>query len=137
MAARPRNRPPAPPTRRVLPVVLAAFALVAVAVGAYVAARQTALFALNRIQVDGAPPDAAAQVRATLRPYVGRSLVRFDAGSAARRLSALSEISGMQFDRAFPHTLKVHVRLERPVAVLRQGADAWLVSSSARVLRQL
>jgi hypothetical protein len=27
------------------------------------------------------------------------------------------------------------VRLERPVAVLRQGVDAWLVSASARVLR--
>ena len=43
MAARPRNRPPAPPTRRVLPVVLAAFALLAVAVGAYVAAMLTVL----------------------------------------------------------------------------------------------
>ena len=29
------------------------------------------------------------------------------------------------------------MRLERPVAVLRQGADAWLVSASARVLRKL
>ena len=41
------------------------------------------------------------------------------------------------FDRDFPHTLKVRVRLERPVAVLRRGADAWLVSASARVLQQL
>jgi cell division protein FtsQ len=137
MAASPRNRPSAAPTHRVLPVVLAAVALVTVAVGAYFAARQTAVFALNRIQVDGAPPDVAAQVRATLRPYVGRSLVRFDAGTAARRLSAVSEIADMHFDRAFPHTLKVRVRLERPVAVLRRGADAWLVSSSARVLRHL
>ncbi len=137
MAASPRNRPSAPLSRRVLPVVLAAVALVTVAVGAYVAARQTALFALHRIEVDGAPPAVAAQVRATLRPYVGRSLVRFDAGDAARRLSAVSEIADMHFDRAFPHTLKVRVRLERPVAVLRQGADAWLVSSSARVLQHL
>jgi cell division protein FtsQ len=63
--------------------------------------------------------------------------MRFDAAAAARRLSAVSEIADTHFDRAFPHTLKVRVRLERPVAVLRQGADAWLVSSSARVLRRL
>lgn len=137
MAASPRNRPPAPASRRVLPVALAAVALVAVAIGAYVAARQTAIFALHRIEVDGAPPAVAAQVRATLRPYVGRSLVRFDAAAAARRLSTVSEIADTHFDRAFPHTLKVRVRLERPVAVLRQGADAWLVSSSARVLDKL
>jgi hypothetical protein len=29
------------------------------------------------------------------------------------------------------------VRLERPVAVLRRGAAAWVVSASARVLQQL
>ena len=120
-----------------LPVVLAAVALVTVAIGGYVAARQTAIFALHRIEVDGAPPAVAAQVRATLSSYVGRSLVRFDAGAAARRLSSVSEIGDAHFDRAFPHTLKVRVRLERPVAVLRQGADAWLVSSSASVLRKL
>lgn len=137
MAASPRNRPPAPARRRVLPAVLAGVALVAVAIGAYAAARQTAIFALDRIEVDGAPPAVAAQVRATLGSYVGRSLVRFDAGAAARRLSSVSEIAGARFDRAFPHTLKVRVRLERPVALLRQGAVAWLVSSSARVLRKL
>jgi Cell division protein FtsQ len=31
----------------------------------------------------------------------------------------------------------VLVRAERPVAVLRQGSQGWLVSASARVLRQL
>jgi cell division protein FtsQ len=76
-------------------------------------------------------------VRAALRPYVGRSLVRFDAEAAARRLSEVSEVADTHFDRAFPHTLKVRVRLERPVAVLRQGGDAWLVASSARVLRKI
>lgn len=137
MATRPRNRPPARTRLRALQVLLAAAALVALAGGAYVAARQTSLFALHRIEVAGAPPAVAARVRAVLRPYVGRSLVRFDAGAAARRLSTVAEIADMRFDRAFPHTLKVRVRLERPVAVLRQGADAWLVSSSARVLRRL
>jgi cell division protein FtsQ len=137
MAPSSRNRPPSRPRRRVLPVALAVVALVTAAIGAYVAARQTAVFALHRIEVDGAPPAVAAQVRATLSPYVGRSLVRFDSAAAARRLSAVSEIADTHFDRDFPHTLKLRVRLERPVAVLRKGADAWLVSASARVLSKL
>jgi cell division protein FtsQ len=65
------------------------------------------------------------------------SLVRFHADDAARRLSTVADIARAHFDRAFPHTLKVSVRLERPVAVLRQGGDGWLVSSSARVMRKL
>jgi cell division protein FtsQ len=118
-------------------VVLMAFVLSGAGVGAYVLARQTSVFALRRIEVDGAPPEVAAEVRKTLAPYHGTSLVSFDSGRAARRLSTVAEIAGAQFDRAFPHTLKVRVRLERPVAILRQGSEAWLVSASARVLRAL
>jgi cell division protein FtsQ len=110
---------------------------VAVVVGAFMIARQTALFALDRIEVEGATPEVASRVRTALGAYVGTSLVRFDSASAERRLSSLAEVGGVRFDRDFPHTLKVRVRVERPVAILRRGADAWLVSSSARVLRQL
>jgi cell division septal protein FtsQ len=132
----PRNRPPPQTRQRLLPV-LAALVLVSAAIGTYVAARQTGIFALERIEVVGASPAVAAQVRATLRPYLGHSLVRFDSGAAARMLSTVAEVADTRFDRAFPHTLKVRVRTERAVAVLRQGSDAWLVSSSARVLRRL
>jgi hypothetical protein len=52
-------------------------------------------------------------------------------------LAVLADVGGVRFDRDFPHTLKVRVRLEEPVAILRRGADAWLVSASARVLRPL
>src|SRR5262249_20151992 len=48
-----------------------------------------------------------------------------------------SEVADARFDRDFPHTLRIRVRLERPVAILRRGPDAWLVSSSARVLEHL
>jgi len=123
--------------RRVLPVVLGAAVLVAAGAGAYVAAGRTSVFALRTIQVEGASPAVAAQVRSTLDGYTGKSLVRFDADDAERRLSTISEIAGATFDRAFPHTLKVRVRTERPVAVLRRGAEAWLVSATARVLRTL
>ena len=133
-STRPRTRPA--PVRPLL-AVLAAFVLVGAAVGTYMAARETSLFALDRIQVSGAPPPVAARIRATLGPFVGRSLVRFDSSAARRRLAAVSEIADARFDRDFPHTLKVRVRLERPVAILRRGPRAWLVSASARVLQEL
>jgi hypothetical protein len=135
-ARRPTSRPPTRSVRPLL-VVLVALVLVASGVGAYIGARQTGVFALDRIEVAGAPPATAAKIRAALKPYVGESLVRFDRGDAARRLASVSEVSDAHFDRDFPHTLKVRVHLERPVAVLRRGADAWVVSSRARVLRQL
>jgi cell division protein FtsQ len=114
-----------------------ALALVGGAVGLYVAARQTSLFALDRIEVTGAPPPVAARIRAALADYQGRSLVRFDGKDARRRIAGVAEVASATFDRDFPHTLKVRVHLERPVAVLRRGADAWVVSASARVLQQL
>jgi cell division protein FtsQ len=126
-----------PPRHRPAVVILAALLLVGAAVGAYFTARETALFALKRIEVEGAPPSVAAEIRSTLDEYRGESLVAFDARQAARRLASVAEVADARFDRAFPHTLNVRVRLERPVAVLRQGADAWLVSASARVLRKL
>jgi cell division protein FtsQ len=133
----PRVRRRSPRRHRPLALAAAVLLLVGVAVGGYLAARETALLALDRVEVQGATPGVAAEVRERLRPYVGRSLVQFDAREAAAKLSALSEIASARFDRAFPHTLKVRVRLERPVAVLRQGADGWLVSATARVLRRL
>ena len=54
-------------------------------VGAYVLARQSSVFALNRIDVEGAPPEVASEVRATLAQYQGTSLVSFDSRRAARQ----------------------------------------------------
>jgi cell division protein FtsQ len=133
----PRPHPPPPSGRRPLLVAAVALLLVASGFGAYFAARETGIFALDRIQVSGAPPSTAARIRAALNGYVGESLVRFDRDAAARRLAAVSEVADARFDRDFPHTLRIRVHLERPVAVLRRGSDAWLVSSSARVLDHL
>jgi cell division protein FtsQ len=137
MAARTASSRQTTPTVRPLLVVLVAFVLVGSGIGAYVGARQTGIFALDRIEVDGASPATAKRIRAVLEPYVGESLVRFDRNDAGRRLTSVAEIADARLDRDFPHTLKVRVRLERPVAVLRRGADAWIVSSTARVLQQL
>jgi cell division septal protein FtsQ len=105
--------------------------------GAYLVARETSLFAVRSIEVRGAPPELAGQIRQALAPLVGTSLVTFDASKASSRLAALPGVAAASYDRAFPHTLRVFVRAEQPVAVARQGSSAWLVSARARVLEVL
>lgn len=104
---------------------------------AYLAARETSAFAVQTIEVRGGRADVAAQVRAALRSVVGSSLVSFDRGFAERRVLGIPQIASASFDRDFPHTLRVSVRLERGVALVRQGALAWLASSRARILRAI
>jgi cell division protein FtsQ len=117
--------------------LLIGFVIAALAGGAYLIARETSLFAVRTVQVQGAPPAIAARIRAALRPLVGSSLVTFDRAAAEQRLEAIPAVESATFDRAFPHALNVVVRLEPPVAVLRQGSSAWLVSSAGRVLDAL
>jgi cell division protein FtsQ len=105
--------------------------------GAYVIARETSIFAVQKIEVEGAPPALAGQIRSALEPLDGESLVSFDSSAAARRLAALPQVAQAHFDRDFPHTLRVLVKVEEPVALLREASSAWLVSASGRVLADL
>jgi cell division protein FtsQ len=113
------------------------FTLIALAGGAYLVARETSIFAVQQIDVEGATPALAARIRAALEPLEGTSLVSFGRGAADRRLAGFPEIASVRYDRDFPHTLRVRVTVELPVAVLRKATDAWLVSASGRVLGAL
>ena len=125
---------------RILPSgrsLLVGFALILAAIGLYVGARQTSLFAVHQVEVKGAPPRVSARVEAALTPLTGKSLPSVDAADIDRALAGLPDVQAIGFDRAYPRTLRVTVVAERPVAVLRRGADAWLVSERGRVLREL
>lgn len=108
--------------------------LLVLGVGAYVLARDTSAFAVRRIEVEGARPGLAAQVRHALRPLLGTSLVGLDGAELERRVDALPAVVRADYDRAFPHTLRVRVFPERVVAVLRAGKSAWLVSARGRLI---
>jgi cell division septal protein FtsQ len=112
-------------------------ALVLVGAGIYGLARQTSMFAVERIHVEGASPAVAAQVRRELRRYDGRSLVTVDAAVVAHHVDGLPAVRSSSVDRAFPHTLTVHVVPEIAVAVLRRGAESFLVSARGRVIAQI
>jgi cell division septal protein FtsQ len=124
--------------RHATPRVLGLVAAAAVVLGlAYLAARETPLFAVDRVDVRGAPPVVERAVRAAAGPFVGESLVGLDGDELRRRLEALPSVRSFRYDRAFPDTLRIAVVPEEPAAVVRRGRDAWLVSARGRVIRQI
>ncbi|HEY3541664.1 MAG TPA: FtsQ-type POTRA domain-containing protein [Gaiellaceae bacterium] len=136
VAPLPRDRKRAA-ARRFLPSaqsVIVGFGLLALAVGGYFAARETSAFAVGRVEVTGASPRVSGQVRRAVAPLRGTSLLALDGGALVRRLEALPTVVAAGYDRSFPHTLHIDVVPERPVAVVRQGAKAWLVSARGRVM---
>jgi cell division protein FtsQ len=150
-ARKPRQRPSvlALPSRRVaVPIpfarflpsgrsLLIGFALLGLGVGGYLVARETSMFAVQQVQVTGARPSVVRRVDEALAPLDGQSLLSVDAAAIDRHLQRLPDVSLLSYDRAFPHTALIVVSAERPVAVLRRGSEAWLVTERGRVLRRL
>jgi cell division protein FtsQ len=115
--------------------LLVGFALLAGGALAYLAARETSVFALQTIRITGASPRVAAHVRAALASLEGRSLVGLDNAAIERRLAGLPDVASASYDRDFPHTLRVFVTPAHSIAVLRRGRSAWIVSNDGRVIR--
>jgi cell division protein FtsQ len=111
--------------------------LLALAGGTYGVARSTSAFAVTRVEVSGAPPQVRAQVRQAVAPLRGDSLLALDGAALVRRVAALPTVVAAGYDRAFPHTLRITVVAERPVAVIRQGSTSWLASARGRVIARL
>ena len=117
--------------------LLLAFGLLVAAFGAYWGARSTSLFAVDRIEIRGAPPDVAREVRAATDGLVGKSLLTVDPSQVEAKVRLLPSVIAASVDRAFPHTLVVKVAAEHPVGVARRGDGAWLVTGSGRVLHRI
>jgi cell division protein FtsQ len=117
--------------------VLIAVVVALLGAGVYLLARESSLLAVRTIEVEGAPAPVAARVRAALAGFRGASLVTLDGAAVSRRLAALPVVAWARYDRDFPHTLRVFVHAERPVAVVRRGPESWLVSARGRVMARL
>jgi cell division protein FtsQ len=117
--------------------LLIAFLILLTGLGLYAAARATSAFAVDRLAVQGASPEVAAQVRKALAPALGQSLLGLDLNELTRRAEEVPVVAAASFDRAFPHTLEIVVVPEAPVAVLRQGSSSWLAAAGGRVLGEL
>jgi cell division protein FtsQ len=103
----------------------------------YLGARETSVFAVRTIDVEGASPPVARRVEAALRPLEGESLLKVQGDEVARLATALPSIASVTYDRAFPNTLRVRVETEQPLAVVRRGVGAWLVSRRGRVIKRI
>lgn len=117
--------------------LLTALLILLTALGLYAGARTSSLFAIERVAVEGAPPAVAAHVREALAPALGEPLVGLDVAELGRRARTVPMVARVEFDRAFPHTLRVVVVPEIPVAVLRQGSSSWLAAAGGRVVGEL
>jgi cell division protein FtsQ len=113
------------------------FGAVALAVGVYAAALETSVFSVRNIVIVGGTPRVQSELRKALAPEEGRSLLRIGSGEVDRRVAAIPDLVGVSYDRQFPHTLRVRVTAERPVLLVRRGANTWLVSARGRVMQQL
>ena len=111
--------------------------LVVAAALLYVGARETSVFAVRDVEIRGASPELAGEVRDALGPLRGTSLLALGGNDVSRRLATLPGVESATYDRAFPHTLTVLVVPEQPVAVLRRGAGSWLVSARGLILRSV
>jgi cell division septal protein FtsQ len=113
--------------------------LALLAIGAYVGARNTSVFAVRTLDVRGGTPELREQVRAALAADVGTSLLRVTGGTVADQVDTIPGVRSFTYDRAFPHTLRVVVKREVPVLVVRRvpGRDAFLVGASGRVIKML
>ena len=120
--------------RRALALVIAVPILL---IGAYFAARETSTFAIRTIDVKGGTPALQQQVRSVLAPILGTNLLALNGRSIKRRVDALPAVVSTSYDRAFPHTLRVTVVPETPVAVLHRGKETWLVSARGRTIARI
>ena len=55
------------------------------------------------------------------RRLEGTSLLELNGSAVQRALAPLTDVSTASYDRAFPHTLRVLIRPETPVAVRGAG----------------
>jgi cell division protein FtsQ len=140
-AAAVRARPVDSPIRRLAPSwrsLAVGIGIAAFAIGAYAIARETSLFAVRDLRIEGGSTGVQAEVRSALIPELGRSLLVVSLADVDRLVAPLPDVRSVTIDRTFPHTLRVLVRPERAVLVLRRGKnDAWAVSTRGRVMRKL
>jgi cell division septal protein FtsQ len=115
--------------------LLLALAVVLAVFGAYWGARASAVFAVEEIDVRGAPPAVERDVERATRDVLGMSLLAVDPDAIEGTVTNLPTVAAATVDRAFPHRLVVRVAPVRGVGVARRGSDAWLVSGSGRIVR--
>lgn len=126
--------PRKPNTVRLVAVALLSCA---VALLAYGLVDWTGTFAVKQIEVTGVEPDVARAVERALVPLEGKSLVSLGGPQIQSLSRQVPAVLAVKVDRDFPNTLRVRIVPHRPVAVVRSGSSAWVVSRQGSVLEAI
>jgi cell division septal protein FtsQ len=102
----------------------------------YLGARETSVFGVRAIEVTGGSRAVHSAALQAVQDVKGKSLVALDGSALIDELEALPTVRSASYDRSFPSTLRVFLRPEVPLAVVRVGPDRWLVSERGRVIRR-
>jgi len=127
--------------RRRAAAALAAAVVCAGAAGAvelgYLWLKSSGTFQLRSVAVrGGSETDRVAARHAVARAAAGRSLLALSPSRVAGAIEHVPTIRSATVDRDFPHTLRIHIVPERPVALaVGPGGYRSLVAASGRVLR--
>ena len=117
--------------------LLVSFGILVAVGAAYLLAYATPVFAVDRVDVRGAPPQLTRQVEAATQQFVGRSLVGVDPADVRGKILTIPGVAGVSVDRAFPSTLIVRVRSERALTVIRQGPSSWVATGDGAIFRRI
>jgi cell division protein FtsQ len=123
--------------RRRLTLLLGAVGIVAALVG-YKVLQMSSTFAVTGVEVEGASPSLSRDIEQAVKgDALGRSLLETDAATIEAQVEQLPYVRDAWVDRAFPHTLRVHIEPYRPAAVVTAGPAAYLIADDARVLAEV
>lgn len=105
-------------------------------VGAWQLSAHTSLFAVDSVEVRGAPERLAREIRAAAKDEVGgRSLLTVSGERLALALErTVPGVVSARVDRAFPHRLVIDVEAEVPVGMVRLPNGLMSIAPSGRLL---
>ena len=109
----------------------------ALALLAYGIVDWTGTFAVKNVQVTGASSDVSRAVESALASLVGENLASLSTQDVLTLSKQVPQVLAIDIDRDFPSTLNVRVVLHKPVAVVRSGSSAWIVSWRGQVLETI
>jgi cell division septal protein FtsQ len=103
-------------------------ASVCLVVAAYLAVANSAVFAVNRVEVEGAKRMPEEKVRAIVQKIAGPQMFRVDLDAVRKALEAESYVKTASVVRVLPDTLRVRIEEREPevVARLRGGGFGWV-----------
>jgi len=120
--------------RRLVALVAASFLVVSV--GTPVALAVSPAFAVRAIQVSGADPALAAEVRAAAAPDLGTPIALVDGGALSARIAAVAGVERFSVARIPPGTLAVQVVPRTGVAQVEADGGYRLVDAAGVVLQR-